>query len=88
MLWLHAKGEDQLSRGNIYAARKFFEKAAEAGLPKSALALAGTYDPTELAKLKIIGLQPDREAARKWYERAGELGAVEASDRLRRLAPQ
>jgi len=88
VLGLHAKGEDQLSRGNIYAARKFFEKAAEAGLPKSALALAETYDPAGLAKLKTIGLQPDTEAARKWYERARELGAVEAAEKLRRLGAQ
>lgn len=84
-LGLHARGEDQLSRGSIYAARQFFERAAEAGLPKSALALAGTYDPAELAKLNIVGLRPDPEAARKWYERARELGAAEAPERLRRL---
>lgn len=84
-LALHAKGEDQLSRGSIYAARQFFERAAATGLPKSALALAETYDPAELAKLRIVGLQPDAAAARKWYERARELGVAEAAERLRRL---
>ena len=84
-LGLHAKGLEQLERGNVYAARKFFERAAEIGLAQSAVALAGTYDPDELAKLRVVGLQPDVEAARKWYEKARELGAAEAADRLRRL---
>ena len=85
-LSLHANGEAQLKRGNVYAARKFFERAAEAGLAQSSVAVAATYDPDELAKLKILGLQPDIEAARKWYEKARQLGAAEASERLRRLS--
>ena len=84
-LGLHAKGLEQLERGNLFSARKFFERAAEAGLAQGAVAAAGTYDPDELAKLKVVGLQPDVEAARKWYEKARELGAAEAGDRLRRL---
>ena len=84
-LALHAKGLEQLERGNVYAARKFFERAAAVGLPQSAVAAAGTYDPDELAKLKVVGLEPDVEAARKWYEKARELGAAEAGERLRRL---
>lgn len=84
-LGLHAKGLELLERGSVYAARKFFERAAEAGLPQGAVALAGTYDPDELAKLKVLGLQPDLAAARTWYEKARELGAPEASERLRRL---
>ena len=84
-LALHAKGLEQLERGNVYAARKFFELAGEIGLAQSAVAAAGTYDPDELSRLRVIGLQPDVQAARKWYERARELGAVEAAERLRRL---
>jgi hypothetical protein len=84
-LGLHAKGVEQLQRGNVNAARKFFEYAAEAGYAQSAVALAGTYDPDELAKLRVVGLTPDIDAARKWYEKARELGAAEASERLRRL---
>lgn len=84
-LALHAKGLEQLERGNVYAARKFFERAAAVGLAQSAVAVAGTYDPDELAKLKVVGLEPDVEAARKWYEKARELGAAEAGERLRRL---
>jgi hypothetical protein len=82
---LHAKGVEQLERGNVFAARKFFERAAEAGLAQSAVALAGTYDPEELSKMRVVGLQPNVEEARKWYEKARELGAVEAAERLRRM---
>ena len=82
---LHAQGVEQLQRGNVYAARKFFELAATAGLAQSAIAAAATYDPDELVKLNVVGLQPDAAAARKWYEKARELGAVEAAERLRRL---
>ena len=84
-LGLHTKGVEQLERGNIVAARKFFERAIEAGLAQSAVALAGTYDPDELGKMKVVGLQPDIATARKWYEKARELGAPEAAERLRRL---
>jgi hypothetical protein len=84
-LSLHAKGNELLKRGNVFAARNFFERATEAGLAESAVVLAGTYDPDELAKIQVVGLQPDIEAARKWYEKARELGAIEASERLRRL---
>jgi hypothetical protein len=82
---LHAKGEEQLGRGNIYAARQFFERAAEIGLGDSALALAATYDPSELARLKVLGLKPDLGEAKKWYEKARELGVADAEARLRRL---
>jgi hypothetical protein len=84
-LGLHEKGIEQLERGNVFAARRFFERAAEAGLAQSAVALAATFDPDELAKRTVVGLEPDIGAARKWYERARELGAVEAADRLRHL---
>jgi hypothetical protein len=85
VLGLHAKGIEQLERGNVVAARKFFERAVEGGLAQSAVALAGTHDPDELAKMKVVGLQPNIEEARRWYEKARELGAFEAAERLRRL---
>jgi hypothetical protein len=60
----------------------FFAQAAEAGLVPSVLALAGTYDPEQLAKLKVMGVQSDVEAARKWYERARYLDAIAAAERV------
>jgi hypothetical protein len=82
---LHAKGKELLEQGNIQPARMLFRRAADQGLAESALALGSTYDPVELAKLKVFGLQPDVAAARRWYDRARQLGAVEAAERLRRL---
>jgi hypothetical protein len=82
---MHARGLKLLSDGNIQAARLLFRHAAEAGLAESALALGGTYDPEELSKLKVIGLQPDTDSARQWYEKARELGSAEAAARLQRL---
>jgi len=84
-LGLHAKGKELLEQGNIQPARMLFRRAAEQGLAESALALGSTYDPVELSKLKVMGLQPDIAAARQWYDKARELGAAEATDRLRRL---
>ena len=81
-----SNGEEQLKNGNVYAARKFFERAASAGLAQGALALGATFDAEELARMNVVGLKPDADAARQWYTRAQVLGAVEAEARLKRLA--
>jgi hypothetical protein len=81
----YSKGLELLERGDVDAARKFFERAADLGLSQGAMALATSYDPNELAKLKVVGLQGNAAAARKWYDRAAQLGAAEAADRLHRL---
>ncbi len=78
-------GPRHLDQGNIGAARLFFQRAAEAGLALGAIRLASTFDPAELARLNAQGVRPDREEARRWYERARELGAPEAEERLARL---
>jgi TPR repeat protein len=82
---LMAQGEKFLSQGNIAVARQYFQRAAEAGLAAGALRLAATYDPVELSRIQAQGVVPDRVEARKWYERARELGAPEAEERLARL---
>jgi hypothetical protein len=79
------RGNEQLGQGNIAAARLFYERAAEAGLAQGALALAATYDPAELDRIGARFVQPDPKAARKWYERARQLGAPEAEDKLKQL---
>jgi len=84
--WLLDKGERSLRDGNIGAARGWFERAADAGLAAGALKLAATYDPEELAR-RDVRVTPDAKEARKWYERARELGAPEADERLARLSP-
>jgi hypothetical protein len=82
------KGDQELEDGNVSAARLLYENAADAGLAQAAMALAATFDPSELAKLKVRGIAPDAKQARRWYERALQLGAAEAEQRLRQLGAQ
>lgn len=79
------RGEQELANGNIAQARAFFTRAADSGLARGALMLASTFDPGELSRLKVQGVQANAAEARKWYERARELGAPEAGDRLTAL---
>jgi hypothetical protein len=81
------QGDRHLEQGNIGAARLFYQRAAEAGLPAGAIKMAATYDPTELERLnvRVQGVAADRAEARKWYERARTLGASDAEERLTRL---
>jgi hypothetical protein len=62
--------------GDMVAARPLFERAADAGLCRSAWELARTYDPVELNKLDVR-LAPDAETAQKWYQKARDLCATE-----------
>lgn len=78
-------GQRHLDQGNIGASRLFFQRAAEAGFALGAIRLAATFDPVELSRLNAQGVRPDRAEARRWYERARELGAPEAEERLARL---
>ena len=79
------RGERELEQGQVAVARQFFLRAAQAGLARGALLLAATYDPRELTRWRVQGVQPSLDEARKWYERARELGAPEAEERLARL---
>ena len=80
-----AQGQQYLARGSIQVARQYFQLAADAGLAAAALRLAATYDPAELRRLEVSGVVPDRDLARKWYERARELGARDTEALLARL---
>ena len=80
-----ARGERELEQGQIAIARQFFLRAAQVGYAPGALLLAATYDPRELARWRVQGVQPNLDEARKWYQRARELGAPEAEERLARL---
>jgi len=82
---LIARGESEMEQGGVAFARQFFLRAAHTGLARGALLLAATYDPRELARWGARGVQPNLAEARKWYERARELGAPEAEERLARL---
>jgi TPR repeat protein len=57
---------------------------ANSGIADAALALAATYDPRHLAQHKLIGVVGDETKAHDWYQRANELGSVEAGRILAR----
>jgi hypothetical protein len=85
LLTLLERGKESVRIGNILHARQFYQRAAEKGLAEAALALAATYDPGELSQMKVVGVTPDAELARKWYEKAKQLGSPEAAARLSAL---
>jgi TPR repeat protein len=82
------QGKQFITIGDLAAARTVLQRVADADVAAGALALAETYDPAELAKLGVRGLQGDADQARHWYERARDLGADEAAQHLAQLANQ
>jgi TPR repeat protein len=84
-LQLLQKGDELLSQGLVAPARQIYERAAELGLAQAAMALAATYDAAELNKPHLRNVLPDAAEAKRWYERAGAMGAADAGDRLQRL---
>ncbi len=79
------RGQDSLQYGDVASARLLLRRAAEAGNANAALALGMTYDPTVIKRLGVIGIAPDTARARKWYQKATDLGSGAASERLTRL---
>jgi hypothetical protein len=80
-------GVELMTYGEVTAARVMFKRVAESGEGAGAFALAETYDPLVLGGLRLReGIMPDVALARTWYERARDLGSLEARDRILRLA--
>jgi hypothetical protein len=80
-------GVELMTYGEVAAARVMFQRAAEAGDGAGAFALAETYDPLVLGAVRLReAIKPDVALARTWYERARDLGSLEARDRISRLA--
>jgi len=75
-------GRDALASGDIASARLAFRRLADAGNAEAALGLAATYDPRYLASQNVIGVTGDEAQARVWYQRAMELGSIEAKNML------
>lgn len=79
-------GADLMAAGDVAAARTMFERVAEAGDEAGAFALAETYDPTVLRTLHLRGgITPDPVRARRWYEKAKDMGSSAAPERIARL---
>jgi hypothetical protein len=83
-----ARGEELLIQGDIASARLLLQRAADAQDARAAFALASTYDPIELKRLRVYGATADVKQARDWYEKAKVYGSREAPKRLELLASQ
>jgi TPR repeat protein len=66
---LTRQGEQFAEAGDLVTARVLFQRVAETGDARAATALGATYDPTVLAKLRVVGIGADVEQARFWYQR-------------------
>ncbi len=56
-------GQKMMDVGYLAGARAYYQRAAEAGSAKAALAVGATYDPEVLGALNIQGAKPDPKAA-------------------------
>jgi hypothetical protein len=79
------RGGELLRTGDIASARLLLRRAANAGSASAALAMGGTFDGAELARLGVVGFARDANQARFWYGKAAELGSPEAEQRLEAL---
>lgn len=70
-------GQKMMDVGYLAGARAYYQRAAEAGSAKAALAVGATYDPNVLGALVIQGAKPDPKEAEKWYARAAGLGIAD-----------
>jgi hypothetical protein len=79
---LAGKAAEAIRNGDIASARLVLEHAVRAGDATALYALAETYDPRVLTKLKVQGMQGEPDTARSLYQRALDKGVEEARGRL------
>jgi TPR repeat protein len=82
---LLAHGDALFRKGDLAAARLFYERAADAGDGQGAIRLGETFDPVFLDHAQIRGARGDLGKALAWYRRARDLGAAEAEVLLQGL---
>jgi hypothetical protein len=82
---LMARASALLGQGNIGAARRMLERAAETGSALASFTLAETYDPIILSKWGTYGTRGDVTKARELYAKAHAGGIREAKDRFEAL---
>jgi TPR repeat protein len=80
------RADEFIKTGDLSSARLLLRRAAEAGDGQAALTLAGTFDPSVLAALRLQDGAADVAMARLWYECAEQFGSSEAPRRLREIA--
>lgn len=74
-----------LDVGDISSARLLLERAADGQDANAAWMLARTYDPEVLGPQDVRNIVPDPAMAKSWYQKAAQLGSVEAQRRLAQL---
>ena len=82
---LLARGDAFFSKGDLAAARLFYERAANAGDGQAAVRLGETFDPVFLDHSHLPGVRGDFSTALSWYRRARDLGAADAEILIKSL---
>lgn len=80
------RGRIYLNNGDLASARLLLRRAADGGSAEAALTLGATFDPRVIGGLAAAGAEPDTARARKWYQRAADLGSELAPRQLAGLA--
>jgi hypothetical protein len=86
-LRLLEKAKQHMTAGVIAAARMIYKKLADEGNAQAAYELAQTFDPDFLKGAAIVGLNPDIDQARKWYQKAAEMGLDSARAKVIAVSP-
>ncbi len=71
---LQRQGDTALRSGDVSAARRFYERGANAGCGACAEALAQTYDADQLRRMGTVGIKADPAQVEAWRARARQLG--------------
>ena len=79
---LLARANSLLKDRDISGARLMLERALQAGSSRAAFQLAETYDPRQLSRWRVHGVQGDWAKAQALYQRAYDGGIMEAKDRI------
>jgi hypothetical protein len=71
---LLTRGDNFLHAGDVFSARLFYERAADAGNPQAAMRMGATFDPAFLGR---VGLHTRGDPAKafSWYRHALDLSA-------------
>src|SRR6266568_335449 len=69
---LMERGDQFLMRGDVVAARSFYERAAASGSARAATRVARTFDPKFLSQLGVVGIRGSTERAAFWYQKASD----------------
>ena len=76
------RGDERMRQGDVVAARRFYQMAADAGMAQAATAIGRTFDPFYLRHIRVRGAFADAQRAKQWYENAAKAGDIEALARI------